>query len=65
MYYFVSFQVMEQNQTGHMWTPAQGVINRHPFDFIKDQGSPMHAVLNSFQVISEEEYELYSTLFNH
>lgn len=63
MYYFISFSVLVHAYVGDQWMSAQAVINRHPFNFIKDQGSPMYAVLHSFQAITEEEYELYSSLF--
>jgi len=60
-HYFVSF--VSFNRLSNEWIYAQGVINRHPFEFIKDQGAPLFAILTNFKEITEEEYVLYDQLF--
>jgi hypothetical protein len=69
LYYFVSWMKHGGYRQGPgediIWIYAQGVINRHPFEFIKDQHSPMLAVLLSWKEITEEEYYLYAEVFNH
>lgn len=69
LYYFVSWLAFGGYREGAkediIWIPAQGVINRHPFEFIKDQRCPTFACLVNWKEITEEEYELYSKTFNH
>lgn len=69
MHYFVSWLAFggyrPTTTDDIIWIPAQGVINRHPFEFIKDQRSPTFACLVNWKEITEEEYELYSKTFKH
>lgn len=66
LHYFVTFTTFRHDMDGVMkWLPAQAVINRHPFQFIRDQRAPTFAILTGYQQITSEEYELYSKTFNH
>lgn len=62
-HYFVSFTVKNTASVGDEWIPAHGVINRHPFQFIKEEGAPMFAILLDYKEITEEEYFLWDDLF--
>lgn len=57
------------------WAPCHSVINRHPFEFIKEQcdinkykGKDPHivcAILINYKEITEEEYYTFADLFDY
>jgi hypothetical protein len=64
-FYYVSFTKFSINGKKRMWNPTQGVINRHPFEFIKNQGGPVYNILLFYQEITEQEYGLYAKVYGH